>query len=65
MYAKPVSDCSPAASWARSASHPFVPATGGASVNIHGFGSSVSRRSCTKPGHDGTRPSAFSAAVRR
>ena len=65
MYAKPVSGSSPAASCARSASQPFVPATSGANVSIHSFGSSVSRRSCTKRGHDGTRPSAFSSAVRR
>jgi len=65
MYAKPVSGSSPAALDARNAFQPFVSLTSGAYVSIASFGSSVPRRSRTKRGQEGTRPSAFSAAERR
>ncbi len=65
MYANPVSGASPATSCARSDAHPLLRAGIQLNVSIATLGRSVSRRSWTKRGHEGTRPSAFSAALRR
>src|SRR5512140_1096095 len=65
MYANPVSDSRPATSGARSASHPLLSTTIQQNTNILSLASIVSGRSSTNLGHEGTRPSAFSSAVRK